>query len=74
MIPSKLITAWLANRRMDDFFRLQALHLRPIGPGGASEGFVFTPLDAGTKIVHVCLHATGESLADAARRARSRAR
>ena len=69
LIPSKLITAWLANRRMDDFFRLQALHLRPIGPGEASEGFVFTPLDAGTKIVHVALHATGESLADAARRA-----
>jgi hypothetical protein len=24
------------------------------------EGFVFTPLDAGTKVVHVCLHATGD--------------
>ncbi len=30
---------------------------------------MFTPLDAGTKNVHVALHATGESLADAARRA-----
>ncbi len=69
LIPSKLITAWLANRRMDDFFRSQALHLRPVAPGESAEGFIFTPLDAGTKIVHVALHATGESLADAARRA-----
>jgi hypothetical protein len=36
--------------------------LRPIPPGGESEGFVFTRLDAGTKTVRVCLHAAGNSL------------
>ena len=69
VMPSKLISAWLANRRMDELFRSRALHLRPVAPGGMAEGFVFTPLDAGTKNVHVALHATGESLAQAARRA-----
>ena len=47
---------------MDDFFRSQAFRLRPISPGESAEGFVFTPLDSGTKIVHVYLHATGDSL------------
>ncbi|MBC7820232.1 MAG: LssY C-terminal domain-containing protein [Planctomycetaceae bacterium] len=62
LIPLKLITAHWANLRMDDCFRSQAFRLQPILPGESSEGFVFTPLDAGTKIVHVYLHATGESL------------
>ncbi len=62
LIPMKLITAWRANQRMDDFFRSQTFHLRPIPPGGISEGFVFTSLDAGTKVVHVCLHVTGDTL------------
>ena len=65
LLPLKLITAQRANRRMDDCFHSQAFRLRPIPPGGASDGFVFTPLDSGTKIVHVDLHATGESLASA---------
>ena len=39
LIPFKLITAYRANRRMDEFFRSQAFHLRPIPPGGTSEGF-----------------------------------
>jgi len=60
LIPLKLITAYLANRRMDDFFRFQAFHLRPIATGSVSEGFVFTPLDSGTKVVHIALHAAGE--------------
>jgi hypothetical protein len=59
LIPFKLITAYRANRRMDDFFGSQAFHLRPIPPGGASEGFVFTSFDAGAKVVHVSLLATG---------------
>jgi len=63
LLPLKLITAHWANRRMDECFGSQAFPLRPIPPGRTSEGFVFTPLDAGTKIVHVELHATGESLA-----------
>ena len=67
LLPTRLITARRANRRMDECFCAQAFHLRPIPPGGATEGFVFTPLDSGTKIVHVCLHETGESLACAVR-------
>lgn len=60
LLPFKLITAYRANRRMDEFFRAHAFHLRPIPPGGTSEGFVFTSLDAGTKIVRVSLHSSGE--------------
>jgi hypothetical protein len=60
VIPFKLITAYFANRRMDEFFRSQSFHLRPIKPGGTAEGFVFTSFDAGTKVVHVSLHATGD--------------
>jgi hypothetical protein len=69
LIPLKLITAFRANRRMNDFFQSHAFHLRPIKPKGVAEGFVFTPFDAGTKIVHICLHATGDSLETAARSA-----
>lgn len=60
LIPFKLITAFLANRRMNEFFQSQSFHLRPIPPGGTSEGFVFTSFDAGTKVVHVSLHSTGD--------------
>ena len=69
LVPLKLITAIRANRRMDEYFSRRAFHLRPIPPGGVSEGFVFTPLDAGTKIVHVLLHAIGGSLETALDRA-----
>lgn len=62
IVPSKLITAYRANRRMNDFFRKRAFHLRPIPPGGASEGFVFTTLDLGTKIVRIRLFAMGGAL------------
>jgi hypothetical protein len=62
LIPFKIITARRANRRMDDCFQSLAFHLRPIPPGGTSEGFVFTTLDLGTKVVHVRLLATGEAL------------
>jgi hypothetical protein len=61
-IPFKLITAYRANRRMNECFQSQAFHLRPIPPGGTSEGFVFTALDLGTKVVHVRLLATGGAL------------
>src|SRR6185295_14367868 len=40
---------------MDEFFSSQAFHLRPVAPGGVAEGFVFTSLDIGTKVVHVSL-------------------
>ena len=62
LVPFKLITAFRANRRMDELFRSQAFHLHPIPAGRASEGFVFTPFDAGTKIVHIRLETSGESL------------
>ena len=62
LIPFKLITAYLANQRMDEFFRSHGFHLRPIKPGGVSEGFVFTTFDAGTKVIHVSLHSTGDLL------------
>ncbi len=59
LLPSKIITAARANRRIDEFFQARAFHLRPIAPGAVAEGFVFTPLDAGTKIVRVRLLTTG---------------
>lgn len=60
LVPLKLITAYFANQRMDDFFRSEGFHLRPIPPGGESTGFVFTTFDVGTKEVHVLLHSTGD--------------
>ncbi|MEX2114848.1 MAG: LssY C-terminal domain-containing protein [Pirellulales bacterium] len=62
LVPLKLITAYRANRRMDDYFRSQALRLRPIEPGEIRQGIVFTALDAGTKVVHVLLEATRDTL------------
>jgi hypothetical protein len=62
LLPVKLFTAYRANRRMNAWFQARAFRLRPIMPGGATEGFVFTRLDSGTKIVHVCLHPMGQSV------------
>jgi hypothetical protein len=56
LIPLKLITAYRANRSMDELFRKLGFRLHPIPPGGSSEGFVFTPIDVGTKIVNIVLH------------------
>jgi hypothetical protein len=53
LVPLKLIGAWRANRKMDELFREQAFHLRPIAAGKQSEGFVFTHMDVGSKVVHV---------------------
>lgn len=55
LVPLKLVTAYRANRRMDEFFRDRGFRLGPIGPGESSAGFVFTGLDLGTKSVHVRL-------------------
>jgi hypothetical protein len=60
LIPFKLATAFLANRRMSAFFQSQGFHLRPIRPGDESEGFVFTTYDAGAKVVHISLHSAGD--------------
>jgi hypothetical protein len=62
IIPSKLITAYRANKRMDERFHSLGFRLRPIAPGSTNTGYVFTRLDAGTKIVDVNLHATGGTL------------
>jgi len=59
LVPLKLITAYLANDRMDEFFRAQGFRLGPIAPGGTAEGFVFTTLDLGTKVIHVRLNTVG---------------
>ena len=59
LVPLKLFTAWLANGRMDDFFREHGFRLAPIGPGETASGFVFTTLDLGTKVVHVRLTRVG---------------
>jgi hypothetical protein len=62
LLPLKLVTAYRANHRMDDFFRSHGFRLRPLEPGEVREGFVFTALDAGTKVVHVLLEATRDTL------------
>ncbi len=67
LIPLKLLSALRCNRRMDAWFQFLGFHRRPIAAGETSEGFVFTQFDAGTKMVHVRLMATGQfSRADAA--------
>ncbi|MBX3414766.1 MAG: LssY C-terminal domain-containing protein [Pirellulales bacterium] len=55
LLPFKLFGAWRANRQMDDYFHEHAFRLRPVEPGETSEGFVFTSLDIGNKIIHVRL-------------------
>ncbi len=57
LIPLKLLTAQWANARMDDWFQTRGFHRRPIPPGETAEGFVFTTMDAGTKIVRIYLMA-----------------
>jgi hypothetical protein len=59
LAPLKLLSAWRANRRMDDLFRHLAFRLVPVEPGSSAEGFVFATADAGTKAVHVRLVALG---------------
>lgn len=56
VLPLKLLTAWWSNRRMDGFFQDQAFRLSPAKPGETVEGFVFTRLDAGTKVVPIRLY------------------
>ncbi len=55
LVPLKLLTAWLANGRMDQLFRRQGFRLRPVRSGETVRGFVFTTVDLGTKVVHVRL-------------------
>jgi hypothetical protein len=53
--PLKLLTAWLANGRMDVVFRRHGFRQTPIQAGATAEGFAFTTVDLGTKVVHVRL-------------------
>ncbi|HZZ30340.1 MAG TPA: LssY C-terminal domain-containing protein [Pirellulales bacterium] len=55
LLPIKLFAARRANRNMEAFFEEHAFRLRPIRGGAKAEGFVFTSLDVGSKIVHLRL-------------------
>ena len=56
ILPLKLLTAWLANRRMDRLFQDLAFRLSPAKPGETVDGFVFTRFDAGTKVIPIRLY------------------
>jgi|GEM_PF-82384 len=60
LVPFKLVTAHRANRRMDNLFRERGFRLGPILASQQAEGFVFTTLDLGTKVVHVRLVPAGD--------------
>jgi hypothetical protein len=53
--PFRLLAVHRANRRMEDVFRRSGIPLRAIEPGRRSEGFVFTPLDVGSKKIQLRL-------------------
>jgi LssY C-terminus len=61
LLPFKWISMHRANRWMNEVFQSQAFPLRPIGPGETAQGFVFTKLDLGTKIVHIHLQRIEQS-------------
>jgi hypothetical protein len=67
LVPLKLVTARQANRRMDELFREQGFRLGPIPAAATAEGFVFTTLDLGTKVIHVRLVPAGDIAAAVAR-------
>ncbi len=60
LMPLKLLTAHWANQRMDTLFQDQSLHRRPIAPGETVEGFIYTSLDSGTKIIRIYLMAISQ--------------
>lgn len=55
LVPFKYFGARAANRRMDAFFKEHGFPNGPIKPGGDISGFIYTPLDEGTKEVDVQL-------------------
>jgi hypothetical protein len=55
ILPWRLIVARKLNRQMDEFFRANAFRLAPVNSGETHEGFVFTTMDSGNKVVHVRL-------------------
>jgi hypothetical protein len=55
LIPLKLLSARLANRRMEALFCALRFPTGVIQPGSRAKGFLFTPLDEGVKRVEVRL-------------------
>lgn len=55
LLPSKVISAHMANRRMNDFFCSQHLSRGFIKAGETVKGFVFCTVDDGTKLVNISL-------------------
>ena len=51
--PVELVSAWIANGRMDERFEEAGIGNRLVAPDKTAEGFVFTSFDAGTKAVPV---------------------
>lgn len=54
-LPFKLFAVRRANRLMDECFQKLGFPLKNIAPGASAEGFIFTPMDFGTKVVEVAL-------------------
>ena len=55
-IPFEYAGAKIANRKMDQIFSQHALPNDLIGPGETVSGFMFTPLDEGSKEITFSLH------------------
>lgn len=53
--PLRIWAVHKANRRMEEVFKRSAIPLRAIDPGKHAEGFVFTPLDVGSKRIQLRL-------------------
>jgi len=54
--PVTYISAKRANKKMDADFEERGLHHHIVTPKSSLKGFVFTPLDEGTKEVKIVLH------------------
>lgn len=60
LLPIKIVSGWIANQKMDDFFHEHAFSMRPVSHGKDQSGFVYTNLSLGSKTVHIrLLHANG---------------
>lgn len=60
-VPLKYLGARTANRRMNAYFQEHGIGWGLIKPGSEVSGFVFTPLDQGTKEFSVKLMGTGNT-------------
>ena len=60
LAPLRALSASEANKDMDEYFDDAGIGNEALSPGERVEGFVFTPVDAGTKRVPVCLVGAGE--------------